>query len=85
MAKKALSELSVEELESKLKAAKTIQIIFICIFTVIILAWVALGFWRKNLPAFISTVTMAIAFNFILRISFNNLASELRKRGQDKE
>ncbi len=70
------------ELENKLRKIKTIHGVTTAIFAVIILAWVLLGYWKTNLPVFISTVTMA-AFLFLVQLaSRRQISAELAARRQ---
>ncbi|MGE0885144.1 MAG: hypothetical protein AB7P14_16480 [Blastocatellales bacterium] len=85
MAQKTSSDLNLEELQSKLKAAKAVQITFVIIFAVIIVAWVVLGYWRKNVPMFISTLALAISITTLVSMLPRKLANELKKRRQDAE
>lgn len=82
MTKAKISDLSTEELQSKFKAAQSIQRTVLGIFVVIVLAWVLLGYWRTNLPVFISTLVVAIGTTASVSIAPRSLADELRKRQQ---
>ena len=75
-----LSQLSTEALQQRLKAMQTINRTVIGIFAIIVLAWIGLGLWRKNLPVFISTVTMAVAIGFMTSILPRTLRAELERR-----
>jgi hypothetical protein len=81
MAKTTLADTPTEELHSKLKAINAIQNTVLGIFFVIILAWIVLGYWRTNLPVFISTVAMGIAIAAMQAATRSSLQAELRKRG----
>lgn len=85
MAQKALSELSLEELQAKLKAARAVQVTIAIIFAVIVLAWIVLGHWRENAPVFISTLALAIAITTMVSVVPRGIANELKKRRQDAE
>ncbi len=80
MAKSPLSEQSIEQLEKNLSGAKTVQNTVIGIFAVIILAWIVLGYWRDNLPVFISTLAMAAALMVTLTASRRGVVEELKRR-----
>ena len=82
MAKTTPADLPTEELRSKVKAITTIQNTVVVIFAVIILAWLVLGYWRTNLPVFISTVAMAVAISATQIATRSGLVAELRKREQ---
>lgn len=71
---------TLDELQAKLKAIKTIHASIIGVFVVIILLWIVLGHWRDNLPVFISTIAMAVAISASLVASRSNLNAELKKR-----
>lgn len=77
-----ISDLSTAELQSKFKAARSIQRTVLGIFVVIVLAWILLGYWRSNLPVFISTLVVAIGAMVSVSIAPRSLADELRKRQQ---
>lgn len=80
MAKTSLEDLSTDELRAKLKAIKTIQNAVLVIFGVIILGWIVPGYWRENIPVFISTVAMAIAIGAMHVATRRSMVDELRKR-----
>lgn len=61
------SEPTLESLEKKLKTAQSARLIVGIIFALIIIAWVILGYWKTNVPVFIST--LALAFTSILATS----------------
>lgn len=80
MAAKDLSTVSDAELETKLKSSKSIQLTTMIIFAIIIGAWLVLGFWREQLPVFISTVAVAVALTATQSGSRTAIEQELRKR-----
>ncbi len=80
MPRVALKEMTTEELQSKLKDSRTLSRVILGISLLIIALWIVLGYWRSNLPVFISTVVMFVAIlttTFALR---QGLIAELRKR-----
>ena len=79
------SDLSIEELKGKLKKVRTIQMTTGSIFLVIILAWLVLGYWKTNLPVFISTVAMGIVCVAAASASLTALNAELAKRIKSEE
>ena len=81
MAKKSnLSEMSTADLKSKLSSIRKIQLTVAIIFGVIILAWIVLGYWKTNVPVFISTVAVSITSVAAMTVSSSALAAELKKR-----
>ncbi len=85
MAEKISPELSDEQLQAKLKAAKAVQLTFAAIFGIIVLAWIVGGYWRKNTPMFISTLALAISITTLVSIVPRKLANELKQRKQNIE
>lgn len=82
MAAKDLSTASDAELDAKLKSSKSIQLTTMIVFAVILGAWLVLGYWREQLPVFISTVAIAVALTAIQSGSRTAIEQELRKRRQ---
>jgi len=82
MAKTPIADKSTAELTSNLNAAKKVHLVTMIIFGVIILAWVVGGYWRKNVPVFISTVAMALAISAVQIASRSGLVAELKRRGE---
>lgn len=80
MARKPLSEMTTEELESKVRALKPIQTTIFAVFAVIIATWLVLGLWRQNLPVFISTVAVAVGASASQLAVRGGLMKELEKR-----
>lgn len=80
MAKRTLAEQSTDELESTLRSVKSLQRTVLGIFVVIIVAWIALGFWRQNTPVFISTIAVALAAIASTLASRRGVEAELEKR-----
>ncbi len=80
MAKRKWNELSTEILQGKLRSARTIQATVVSIFLVIILAWIVLGYWKTNLPVFISTIAMGVAAPLSITAVTFGIANELKKR-----
>lgn len=75
-----LENLSIQELEHKLKVTKTLRITVGVIFGIIVLAWIVLGYWHSNLPVFISTVVMGLTSLVVTSISPRHIAAEIRRR-----
>ena len=80
MAKTSLADTPTDELRSKLKTIRVIQNTIVGIFGVIILAWIVLGYWKSNLPEFISTVAMGLAVSAMQVATRSSIVAELRKR-----
>lgn len=83
MSKEDWAELDIKSLETKFKAARTLQRTVIGLFAVIVLAWVILGFWRSNPPVFISTIAMGLAATGSVSIAPSRLKAAIRKREED--
>lgn len=83
--KSKLSEMTMDELRSKLNAARKIQITIGVIFLVIILAWVVLGYWKTNTPVFITTLCVAAGSLSSMVASTAGLGAELKKRESQAE
>lgn len=82
MAKRPLSDYSIEELEGALRSARLIQLTVAAIFSLIILVWIVGGYVTQNTPVFISTVAMAIAIVAVQHASTSALRKELASRRQ---
>jgi uncharacterized membrane protein len=80
MARKSLSEMTTEELASKVRALKSIQTTIFAVFAVIIGTWLVLGLWRTNLPVFISTVVLAVGTSASQIAVRGGLMKELERR-----
>ena len=78
--KSKLSKLTLEELQGKLKVVNSLQITTLGIFAFIILAWIVLGYWKENVPVFISTIAVAVAASSGLIASRSSLNAEIAKR-----
>jgi ABC-type transport system involved in cytochrome c biogenesis permease component len=78
--KSNLSQMSVEDLNAKLRTVRTLQRTVGAIFFLIVLAWVMLGYWKTNTPVFISTLCVAVASLTAVTASSSGLRAELRKR-----
>ncbi|HMO16256.1 MAG TPA: hypothetical protein PKD64_18685 [Pirellulaceae bacterium] len=75
-----LEDLSIEELNQKLKATKTIRLTVAMIFGVVILASVVLGYWHSNMPVFISTIVLGLSSVVVTSVAPLNIASEIKRR-----
>ena len=80
MAKPSLSERSTETLQTMLRAAGTLRNTVAIIFGVIILAWIVGGYWKQNVPVFISTIAMGVAVTALQFASVANIRAELDRR-----
>lgn len=80
MAKKDLSTLTDQELESKLKIVSTIAATTTGIFIVIILVWLLLGYWKSNVPVFISTICVAVVSSSSQYAIRQGIRKEIEKR-----
>lgn len=80
MAKRPLSDCSVEELEGALRSARVLQRTVAAIFGLIILVWIVGGYVTHNIPVFISTVATAIAIVAVQHASTSALRKELASR-----
>ncbi len=78
--KKSLAEMTTEELKSKLKTINSLLYTLIVIFTVIVIAWLALGYWKTNLPVFITTICMGVAASGGVFASTSAVRHELKNR-----
>lgn len=77
-----LEAMSVEQLEGKLRATKAIRLTIGIIFAVIILAWIVMGYWRTNIPVFVSTVVMGLSTVGVTSIGPVSIAAEINRRKQ---
>jgi cyanate permease len=75
-----LSAVTTPVLEGRLKAALAVQRTVTAIFAVIIAAWLALGYWKSNVPVFISTVAMGVAISAMTSIAPRAVKAELKRR-----
>lgn len=74
------SEMTTEELNQKLKVANTMRLTVVSIFVVIILAWIVLGYWKTNVPVFVSTIAIAMTSVATTSIYPASIKAELAKR-----
>ncbi|MEM7334483.1 MAG: hypothetical protein AAF490_20575 [Chloroflexota bacterium] len=79
------SELSTTEVEEKLKKAKTTQTAVAIIFGLIVLAWIVLGYWRTNVPVFVTTLAMSTIIIITTRNNTQSLEEEIKKRNASNE
>ncbi len=77
-----LSDMTDEELAAKLKTAVAVNVTVSVIFTLIVIAWVALGYWKTNVPVFVSTITMGLMSFLITSAAPRRLRSEIARRSQ---
>lgn len=75
-----LEQLSTDALQDKLRAAQAVQRTVFGIFTVIVLAWLVLGYWRTNTPVFISTLVVAIGAGIAVSTGPRSVRAELARR-----
>lgn len=75
---------SLDQLKQKLGAIKKVHYAIIGIFMIIILAWLILGYWKDNIPVFISTIAMTVAISGALLASRSGLSSEISKREREQ-
>lgn len=75
-----LARRTTDELEARLRTMRGVQYAVSGIFALIILAWIVLGYWTRNVPVFISTVVMALGLSMIMMFSRRPLVAELRRR-----
>jgi hypothetical protein len=47
---------------------------------VIVIAWLATGYWRANVPVFASTIAMGLAASGAMIASRGGLVAELKRR-----
>ena len=80
MSKKTLSTLSDDELQGKLKTSNSIAVTTTSILVVIILAWVVLGYWKTNVPVFISTICVAVVSSSSQFAIRQGLRAEINRR-----
>jgi hypothetical protein len=77
---KSLANLSTEELSQKLNAVRKIHLTVVVLFVVIVIAWLATGYWRANVPVFASTIAMGLAASGAMIASRGGLVAELKRR-----
>jgi hypothetical protein len=75
-----LTSLTTDALRAKLKSTQAIQRTVAGIFGVIVLAWIVLGYWRTNIPVFVSTVAMGIAAIGATSMAPRAVQAELARR-----
>lgn len=74
------SDMTTEELKARLRTVRRVHGVTVAIFAVIILAWIVMGFWSRNLPVFITTVAMALTISTIMIPTRQRLSAELKRR-----
>jgi hypothetical protein len=52
------------------------------IFTLIVAAWVLLGYWKTNVPVFISTLALGVSSTAATSIAPSAARAELKRRGE---
>lgn len=80
MSKTTVTERTTESLQSNLRSLNAIHMTTTLIFCAIILAWVFLGYWRSNLPLFLSTLAIAVGTVTAQFASANGIRAELARR-----
>ncbi|MCC7001080.1 MAG: hypothetical protein IT357_02900 [Gemmatimonadaceae bacterium] len=80
MATKDLSAQSTADLESALRKLTALTRTVSIIFGVIVLVWVLGGYWRQNVPVFISTVALSVAITAMQYTSMSAVRAELARR-----
>jgi hypothetical protein len=75
-----LAQLTTDALRSNLKAAQAIERTVLGIFVVIVLAWIVLGYWRKNVAMFLGTLSLACGAWAIVSVGPRRLRAELARR-----
>lgn len=80
VAKRPLSEQSVEELRAALRGTLAIRLTVAIIFTILVAAWVIGGYVTKNPALFIVTVVMGVAATAIQHASVSTVRKELARR-----
>ena len=85
MAKKTLSEMSLEELQKSSASSKGILIAFSLLWLIVIGIFVYIGITRPNglsgkLPAFLPVIVTAIPTMIPILIHFSNIRKEVKKR-----
>lgn len=80
MSKTTVTERTTESLHASLRSLKSIHITTTLVFCAIILAWVLLGYWRSNLPLFLSTLAIAVGTVTAQYASANGIRAELARR-----
>ena len=81
MAARSLSDMPTDELRRQVQAMRKVHTVIIGIFAVIVLVWLVGGYWRQNIPVFISTVAMSVAITAMQIASRGRLQKELARRG----
>jgi len=75
-----LSQLTTDALRNNLKAAQAIERTVLGIFVVIVLAWIVLGYWRKNVAMFLGTLSLAFGAWAAVSMGPRRLRAELARR-----
>ncbi|MCC5840519.1 MAG: hypothetical protein JJT96_10370 [Opitutales bacterium] len=84
MSKAKLSDLSTAELERRLKAIRVLQWAVMGIFGLILLVWIALGYWKEYLPGFAMTIVLAAGGILGVSVPAMGVSAELRRRREAK-
>ena len=77
-------EPTIESMEKTLKAAQTARWVVATIFALIILAWIALGYWRTNVPVFVATIAMGLTSFVAASAGANAMASKIEAKKNDE-
>jgi ABC-type multidrug transport system permease subunit len=81
--KKDLSSMSTDALKSQLGTLKKLHTAIMVVFVIIIMLWVILGYWQKNLTFFISTIMLSVVISGSLIASRSGINNELKKRNNE--
>ena len=77
---KKLETLNEEELVQQRNTTRMIPITVAVIVGLITLAWIVLGYWRTNIPIFVSTVTLGVILIAATSTIPLRLSHELQRR-----
>ena len=78
--KPCLQTLSTEDMEKRILKQHNVIKVTAAIYAVIILLWIILGYWRTNLPIFISTLALGTALLLGLTSTNASYKKELLRR-----
>lgn len=81
--KKDISSMSTDTLKSQLGRLKKLHTAIMVVFVIIIMLWVILGYWQKNMTFFISTIMLSVVISGSLIASRSGISNELKKRNNE--
>lgn len=75
--------MSTDTLKSQLGRLKKLHTAIMVVFVIIIMLWVILGYWQKNMTFFISTIMLSVVISGSLIASRSGISNELKKRNNE--